>query len=87
MCRVAWGALVALGLASAAAAQDFDGAPWMRTELPSGDIVWIASEDIAGGGSGEVGGAWVAHAVAARSIRERSGARRMRTPGDQSEAR
>ena len=32
MCRVAWGALVALGLASAAAAQDFDGAPWMRAE-------------------------------------------------------
>ena len=48
MCRVAWGALVALGLASAAVAQDFDGAPWMRTELPTGDIVWIASEDIAG---------------------------------------
>lgn len=38
--------LAALALAAPAAAQDFDAMAWTRTELPSGDRVWIASEDL-----------------------------------------
>lgn len=33
-------------LATAAAAQDFDAVAWTRTQLSSGEMVWIASEDL-----------------------------------------
>ena len=45
MCRALLAGVAVLALAGAAAAQDFDGAAWTRTELPSG-MVWIASEDL-----------------------------------------
>jgi len=38
--------VAALAVAGAAAAEDFDGWGWTRTELPHGGMVWIASQDI-----------------------------------------
>lgn len=46
MCRVAWGALVALGLAGAAWAQDFDVEGWRMVVIGQGAAVWVAAGDL-----------------------------------------
>lgn len=46
MCRVAWGALVALGLASAAVAQDFDVEGWRRVDIGRGSPLWVSAGDL-----------------------------------------
>lgn len=45
MCRVAWVALVALGMVGAAAAQDFDVEGWRRVDISRGQPVWVSSND------------------------------------------
>ena len=39
--------LAALALAGPAAAQNYDGVAWTRTETPGGRLLWIAANDLA----------------------------------------